>query len=169
MRRLAALHVVALAALALASPARAEDAREAARKIMHDALAERAAMPVRSPLMPERAAADAARARQQAATVRAGPATGPHGAGIQGAKDARTWRTDAANRAAAGAAMTRGAPGTMQWGTSSSGWGWYSCGDAAGMMRSTGQNPQGGMMSGGGMTACPMCGGGGMGGMPGHR
>ncbi len=160
MRVLGLTSVLVIAALAIASPARGEDARETARRMMHEALAEKATLPVRPPLMPERAAAEAVRAREQAVTTRAGAAHVPQGATKQAPQDARNWRTDAANRAAAGAAAGHGGD-MMHSGTGNPGS--SDCSDAAGMMRTTGHDPHGGTMPGGGMMP------GGMDGMPGHH
>lgn len=142
-------------ALVLASSARGEEARDTARRVMHEALAERAMSPTKPPVLPERAAVDAARAREQVATAKAAAANATRGATRHGALDARTWRVDAANRAAAGATMSHG-PGTMHWDTNSSGWG-SDCNNAAGMMQTMDSHHGGGMTSGG------------SGGMPGHR
>ncbi len=157
----------AAAALLVVGAARAEDAdrtpsedrrQDAPRAAMHDAMQKQMGMPqapAQMPGMPERAAADATRAREHGAQVQQVREAARQRAMAHGARDAAKARGDGAthggpqNGTMHGGGMMGGDANTTQQG--------------AGMMRTGDMHGgSGGMMPGGGMGSGTGMGGGGM-------
>ncbi len=145
------LHAIAVALVVASAPTFAEDASEAANRLMREALLERAPLPSRAPALPDRAAPGGAITRQHLATDAERAARGR--ADGDARRSAEEMRTEAAHRAAMAPLMN----GCMPAGGASG------CAGSmpADMMKSRGMMPGGETMPGGGGH------GGGGGGMPG--